>query len=187
MLDDIDEAGAIQPDEEEGPEESAPAVFSIDSDDKAEWYLRKLASFEAEEARIEAQAATMLGLLKTRREGFAARFGPEFEVFAREKVAARGDGKKYHDFFQGRVSFRAVAASVRISSPEDALTTARLVCPQAIQTIEKLDQTLFRAKAKQVLEDSGELLPGVEMVPGREAMSIKFPTGTTGRGKEEEV
>lgn len=151
--------------------------FAIDSDEKAEWYLRKLANLEAEKDRLHAQFGRMLAGVQAEHERLSGRFGAEFEAYCRERIAGRRDKKKYHDFFQGRVSVRSVAARLSIGSMDDALTTARVVCPSAVvvESVERFDKAAFLAYAQERFDAEGELLPGIDRTPAGESFLVAFP------------
>ena len=61
-----------------------------------------------------------------------------------------------------------------IDNDDDALQTAKLVCPDAVSvaTVEKLDRAALVAKATATMEATGELLPGIKLVEASESVKV---------------
>lgn len=62
--------------------------------------------------------------------------------------------------------------SVRVADVGAALSYAQETLPEAIRPT--LDTGAYRDLAVKRLQESGEVLPGVETTPEREAFSVKF-------------
>lgn len=157
-------------------------AFAIDSEERANWYLSKLANIETERARVKAQAAVILAALDRREQSLKGRFDAQLADWARERLA--GAKTKTLRLLQGTIAFRTVAGSLRLIDKEAAFVHARTELPECIITREELDAAAYRKRA----QETGEVLPGIETVPGRESMSLKFAAGTTandGGGDEE--
>ena len=160
---------------EETTTEKVP--FMIDSRERVDWYLRKLANLEAEESRIKAQVQTMLRQIESDRNSLVQHFQPQVENFVRSELEATKSKRKSIAFFQGTVGFRSVPSKLVIESEADAQTTARAVFPAAFQKVEteKFDKWAFLGYATEQLEEHGEILPGVKLTEAREELSIKLP------------
>jgi peptide methionine sulfoxide reductase MsrB len=72
-----------------------PEQFTIDTREKADWFLKTLLSYDAEEAKLKAEAATILAQLdamitrnKADKDSFQGRFHQQFERFVAEQIAA---------------------------------------------------------------------------------------------------
>ena len=63
---------------------------------------------------------------------------------------------------------------MKVSDVQAALVHAKKALPAAVNIIETLDATRYRKEAEKVLQENGELLPGVETVPERESFTVKF-------------
>lgn len=166
------------------PKDEAPS-FTIDTREKADWLLRKLASIEAEEKLVEAQAQRMLEQLRSDRESLLGRFGAELESFTRGET--EGGRRKSLTLFHGTVGFRTVPARLVVESQEDAMQTARLLAPEAITSVpaqERLDTKTFTDKARAALETTGEVWPGLKLTETEERFTIK--TGARENGGEPE-
>ena len=71
--------------------------FLIDTEARADWYLNKLATIDAEADRIKANTARRLQELATDREGLVQRFGDQLTGWAKEEAERRPpqDGGRY--------------------------------------------------------------------------------------------
>ena len=145
-------------------------TFCINSTDRANWLLRKIANLDTEKARVKAQAEAILHGLDTDREGLLYLYGSQLEAFTRQELERQGSRRKSLTLLQGTCSFRSVPARFTLSDPGAALFYARENLPEAIKTVETLDRTAYLHRA----ETTGELLPGIESVPSREAFSLRF-------------
>lgn len=156
--------------------ERRAAPFCIDSIERAEWLLRKLANIAAEKARIKAQAALMIAQLGADAAQLEHRFGSELETFVKAELARRGGKRKSLTLLQGTCAFRTVTGGLTISDQVAAVKAARETAPDlfTVHTVEDFDADGYLALAEAAKADSGELLPGVDTVPDRESFSIRF-------------
>lgn len=163
------------------PESEAPVTrWTIDSIDRANWFLRKRRQTEDEIATVKAQAAEMIRSLEADLNRLNARHEADFLAFAKEELARRNNGKKTLPLFQGTVAFRTVPSSLRVSGAPLAIEEAKARGWDVVKTTETLDGEAYKREAAAVLRESGEVLPGIEVVPERESVTIKF-----GKGKGE--
>ena len=142
--------------------------FHIDSAERADWLLKKLAAIESERALIRAQAAQMIGQLDADEKGLRDRFEAELREWGRAELLRRGGRRKSLPLFHGTLTYRSVPPSLRVDDVAAALN--RAVEMGAV----KVDAAGYRAAALAALKDSGELFPGVEIVPEREHFGIRF-------------
>lgn len=169
----------------------AAEVFVIDSRQKAEWALRKIAAKEAEIDLVRAQAQELLRSLESELESFQGRFRGQLEAWARGALAETGGKSRTVKTLCGSLSFRTVPPRLVVASESDAMQTARLVCPEAIVEVpaaEKLDRKALGEYAKRQLVEAGEIIPGYMLVEATESFSIKFASGgseTAGEGDGE--
>lgn len=157
-----------------------PEGFVIDSREKAEWALRKIAAKEAEIALVQAQAQELLRSLESELESFQGRFRGQLESWARGALASAGGKSRTVKTLCGSLSFRTVPPRLVVASEADAMQTARLVCPDAIVEVpatEKLDRKVLGEYAKKQLAEAGEIIPGYQFVEATESFSIKFASG----------
>lgn len=160
--------------------EEVKPEFCIDSDSAADWLLQKYAALDAEIVLITAQAQEAVKRLQADRQSLEHLYQGQLEAFVRERIADERRGRKSLILPHGTVGFRTVPASVRIVDEQVARVYAeRTKMPNAILVTELLRTGVYGALAKKALEETGELLPGIEYVPERESFHIK-------QGKKEE-
>ena len=154
--------------------------FMITDRQSAEWALRKIAAKQAEIDLVRAQAAEMLAGLQRDLDSFNGRYAPQLEHWAREALEATGGRSRTVKTLCGNLSFRTVPARLSVAGLEDALQTAKLVCPSAVVAVpatETLDKKRFLELVGAHFEETGELLPGIERTEERQSFSIKFASG----------
>lgn len=165
-----------------------PEQFTIQTREHAEWYLRKLANLDREEANIRAQAEAMLTRVRSDREKHTGRYGSQFESFTRGELEKQRGSRRSVLYFNGTAQFTSVAPRLIVESEADALQTARLLLPEAIEAIpasEKLNKkALLDYAAKQFEANQGELIPGVGRTEPGERFAIKFPDQKGGETQE---
>jgi hypothetical protein len=151
--------------------------FVIQTREHAEWYLRKLANLDREEASIRAQAEAMVNRLRTDRESLQGRYQSQLESFVRGELERTNSKRRSVLFFNGTAQFTSVAPRLVVESEADALTTAAAVLPAALVEIPasvKLDKKTLLDYAKERFESTGELIPGVGRTEASERFAIKF-------------
>lgn len=156
-----------------------PEGFHIDSDDRAEWLLRKLGNNAAEKARVLQQAQGIVASLDSDTAALLRRFGAELEEYTKAKLAAEGNKKKSVRFLQGTCAFRYQGPNVKVKDGEAALRWAKENAPALVtlETVETLDGEQFRKEALQIRTRTGELLPGVEYSEGGDVFNVLYPDG----------
>ena len=65
-------------------------TFRIDSEQSANWYLRKLANLEAEKQRVTQQAALMVKQLKSDTERLRNLYEADLQEYVRQELARTG-------------------------------------------------------------------------------------------------
>ena len=151
--------------------------FAICDEKTAGWFLDKLAAMEEREARVKAQSATILQSLAADRERLTARFETELQEYVTHEINLRYQGKKRSlPLLQGTVSLRTVPSSVRIADKGAALAYAVESATDLVRTETVTMTTLDTAGYRKLFESTGDAdMPGIEIVPARESMTIKFP------------
>ncbi len=161
--------------------------FCVDSRDKANWLLRKLAAIEAERALVKAQAEEIIRGLDGDAARLRALHGADLREWARAELA--GGRRKTLPLLFGSVSFRTVPASLRVAGSREAIEYAKGQGWDVVRVAETLDADGYRQQAAAVLHETGEVPPGVEVVPERESFSLRFgkpsnSDGSKGDGEE---
>ena len=157
---------------------ATPEVFCIDSEERANRYARKLATIEAERARVKAQAAKIIAQLDGDENSLKDRFEAEAREWARAELAKRGNRRRSLALLQGTFAFRAVPATIRLDDVAAALNHAVEV--GAV----KVDAAAYRAAALEAQKATGELLPGVVLVPASEHFGVNFGKDSGKEGDE---
>ena len=101
-----------------------PTEFHITDEAGANWYARKLATIEAERARVKAQAAKIVAQLDSDENSLRARFEAEAREWARQELARRGNRRRSLTLLQGTFAFRQVPAALRLADEAAALDYA---------------------------------------------------------------
>ena len=156
---------------------TATTEFHITDEAGANWYARKLANIEAERARVTAQAAKIKAQLDGEEKSLKDRFEAEAREWARAELDRRYKGRrKSLALLQGTFAFRAVPATLRVDDVAAALNRA------AELGAVKVDVSAYREHATAARNATGELLPGVVIVPAREHFGVSFgkDSDTTG-------
>jgi hypothetical protein len=154
----------------EATEQSERSEFHVTNDAAANWYLRKLANIEAEKRRVKAQAEAIVRQLDAEAERLRYLYEAELQEYVRQKVADGGNRRRSVHFLQGTCAFRTVPATVRITDTLAALDYATRCLPEAVKTQQVLDTARYR----QIVEATGELLPGVELTPDQEIFRLSI-------------
>lgn len=158
--------------------------FQIDSEERANWLLKKLAAIDAERALIKAQAKKRDEELKADHDSLMGRFGEQLRAWAREEASRRK--RQGVTLMYGTLAFRAQPARLVVASEPDAITTAKVVCPDAVsvEAVERFDRESFLAYATAQFEATGELLPGIDRQEAGESFSVRFAKAGKGEGGE---
>ena len=109
------------------------------------------------------------------------RFEAEAREWARAELAKRGNRRRSLALLQGTFAFRTVPATLRVDDTAAALNTA--VSVGAV----RVDTAAYRAAALEARDATGELLPGVVIVPEHETFAVRFgkDTDTSATGGKE--
>ena len=148
--------------------------FHITSEAAALWYLRKLANLEAETRRVKCQAERLIASLNSEAESLKRVYQGELEHWAREELSKKGNRRKTLHTLQGTLRFRHVPARLSIEEDTAALRYANESLPALVITRQELDRAAYLDEAKRRLEETGELLAGVERIPERETFTVFF-------------
>ena len=147
--------------------------FVVNDEKSANWYLRKLANLAGEQQRVQTQAAQIVAQLEADADGLKRLYEGELQNYVRQTLSAGGNRRKSIILMQGTCSFRTVPAGFRLTDANAALRFAK-ECGGMLKTVESLDAEAYRAAADHALEAYGELYPGMETTPEREAFSVRF-------------
>lgn len=157
------------------PEPEASEAFHICDERSANWLLRKLGNIEAEQRRVQAQAEAICKSLDNDAASLRYLYGSQLEAWVRAELQRRGGRSKSLKLLQGTCSFRTVPRSLKITDEQAAKEYAQATAmPQAVEQIERLRTAVYCVLARRALEETGEVLPGIEIVPERESFCTRF-------------
>lgn len=142
--------------------------FRIDIEERVEWALRKIAQLDADEERIKANAANILKDIETERNAFLHRFGRELEEYAETHPPKSGKTLK---FLNGKLSYRTQPARLAVVDGPLALAHA-WANPELKERCVEITPSLLKSEYIKAVEETGELLPGVEQTEAMEAFYI---------------
>lgn len=139
--------------------------FHIDTEERAEWLVGKLASLEAEQERVKSNAVDMIARLQRQHDGLLKRFGRELEDYCRQRNT--GKSKTVH-FLQGKCYWRTTKTGGAYVADRDA---ALAYCQEHDELVDSCVHVAYRLRGSEYLkqfEETGELLPGIEAAPTSE-------------------
>ena len=153
--------------------------FTLDSPEKVEWYLKKLATLESEKERVKRQAARRLKEIEEDVESLRFQFQAQAEAWAKQELERRGSTRKTLTLLQGSIAFRRLPKRLVVTDRAAALEaatrfTATLSHCVKVKTSVELDANAYKEAGWQTLETTGELLPGLEVKPEEEACYLSF-------------
>lgn len=144
------------------------APFTIDSEEKAAWAVNKILSFDEQIERVKEQSKLLVESLEKEKASFEARFLLELEEWARANMPRKGKTVK---LITGQLQFRRKPGGPRITDAAAFTDWARRHA-QDLLTVE----TVYKPNRPAVwahVTETGELFPGVEVLPEEELMYVK--------------
>lgn len=154
----------------EGP--AGDARFVIDSEERAEWLLGKLSDLDAAHDRILVNSVDMLKRVAIRKQCLLRRFGAELQDYCDGLRLAPGFRGKTVNFLQGKCAWR----SSKTGGPKVTDTEAALAyCQEHDELMDACVTVSYRLRTTDYLkqmEATGELLPGIEVLPEQEQESF---------------
>lgn len=173
-----------QTDEMNQPEEQDR--FEIRDMAGLNWYARKIRNLENEKVTIQTQAKEMLRDLDRDITRLEFMYGQQVQTYVRAELDRRGGHGKTLKLWQGTAVFRTLPASLRVRSAQAAIEHARAQGWDAIKTTETLDVDRYKKEAAAARQETGELLPGMELTEERESFTIRFGKAAEGSEGENE-
>lgn len=153
--------------------DTAPAeAFTIDTEQKAAWVLRKIRTIQDEREAIKAATAERLEQLDADENSLMARFAEPLRVWAEGEAERRRRKTVTLPLAGASLTFRSVAASVVV---QDKKTAAEVAVSLGYTKPATADLTAYKDAAVEALEKCGELLPGCAISEARESFGISFP------------
>lgn len=155
--------------------EDCKVQFHIDTQEKAQWYARKMFLIETEIAQVRSTLGKYIEKLENNRQALQNLYGLEFREYCKMAMEEHHSKDKSVVFPHGIAKFRTVPVSVKVVDDEAAMKYGT----QFVQTVAVLDKRGYNKLALEHLKSSGELLPGIEVTAAHESFQL-----VTSRGEE---
>jgi hypothetical protein len=143
--------------------------FEITDQRSAEWYVRRLRQIEEDAAAVRAATAQRLSELEADRARLASAYGSQLEAWARAEAERRRRRTITLPTAGAQITLRRVPARLEIG---DTASAAEVAASLGFVKPAPVDLPAYRAHAVQVLEDTGELLPGCRMTEEAERVTV---------------
>ena len=151
----------------------APAVWEarelgargVDDDKYASWVIGKLLDRAAQQKRVKAQAAAMVGELEADIRGLVWRFGRALETWAEPKIAAGRKGARSFKSLSGTIGSRggeSEKAKARFRVVNAEALRAWILAQDNPEAYGTYDFVVSEDKVLKYAKASGECPPGVE-------------------------
>lgn len=142
-----------------------PPRFTVHDEATAAWAVGKINEARAILAQREQSAAEWVAQARREVERLEARFLAELEAWGRQNLPAN---KRSIVLQSGKLEFRTKPARFALVRPEEALPWAKAHLPEAVVVKESVS-----ADALTKYAQTGEVPPGVELIPAGETFKIR--------------
>jgi hypothetical protein len=153
----------------------SPHMFT--ADDIGYKYLRRKGNIQNEIATVKAAAAEIVAALEAKEARLDRRYKDASEKLAFSLLPRKPDGElleKTLKTLYGSMLFTHCEARTIVSDADAAADYAREKGFELFEFVEKFDGQGYVKLALMERVATGELLPGTEIVPERESLSIRF-------------
>lgn len=165
------------------PAHREPDALGPMTREEAEDYLRQRNHLEHEIATIKAQADAMLSPVRAELNRLNFLHEHRLEKFIRDEAEATG--KKTFPFWSGTCRLRKSGGTLKITDESAAMDYA-MDSGWTDAFSEVFNKSAYKERALHALDDSGEVIPGVEIEPEGQSFSVSFKTKETPEAVEEE-
>ena len=137
--------------------ETEPALFEINSPERANWLVRKIVECRAYSARAREFAEREQRRAAREEKRLLWLFGRQLEAWAAAEIAKSGCRRRSVSLPAGTLSFRRVGARLIVDDEVAVLKWAREHCPEAIVTTERVSRTALAElmRATGIVPDVG--------------------------------
>ena len=149
---------------------SVPKAFCIDSEDRANWLVRKIVAARDYSERVKAWCEQEQRRAAREEQTLLFLFGRQIERWARSEVAKLRGMRKSLRLPAGSVGFRSVGPRLVVDDERAVLQWAKVHLPDAVVVTEKLSKSVINEHAEKlgVIPDEG-----IHMEPASEKFFIK--------------
>jgi hypothetical protein len=150
---------------------ASPAEFHIDSDERADWLLRKVADCQARAVRAKAWAAREVASAEADEGRLVARFAGELEAYARS-LGLTTAKKKSRAVPSGVFGFRKQPARLVVTDDAKALEWAKKNAPVAVVIVPATEK-LSKADLATAFKPNGVIPDGAEVTDEKDVFFFK--------------
>lgn len=142
--------------------------FRIQSDEAASWVVNQILSADDEIRRITIQSKTLLAAAQARLTRLHERFDTELAEYVSTRLRP---GSRTLHLPHGSCGFRRVPGGPRVVDHDAVILWAREHLPEVIreEVVVSLDARVVADHCRK----TGEIPPGVEIVPDRDTFTVK--------------
>ena len=130
----------------------------------AEWYLGQQAQIDAMREQVKKQQEVIFRHLMTQENALKYRWGAQFQEIVDRKLSEQTGKKKSVDFLTGKAGYRVKPAKITIKDRAEIKAWCEEHCLDALELVVQRTTPL-----KEHIESTGEVPPGVEYTPKRDA------------------
>lgn len=143
--------------------------FHIDSDEKANWLVKKIVGTFVMEERAQQWSEKEKRRACREREFFFRRFGAELEAWLQQKLQEESGRRKSVALPAGVVGYRTEPARLQITDERKLLNWCRRVLPHAV----KVSETVLRSAVADHIRTTGECPDGAQLGGGQDRFFVK--------------
>ena len=129
-----------------------------------EWFLGQQAQIDAMRETIKKQSELMHFHLAAQEKALKWKWGTRFQEIVDRKLSDQKGKKKSVDFLTGKAGYRVKAAKITIIDRAEIKAWCEEHCLDALELVVQRTTPL-----KEYIESTGEVPPGVEYTPKRDA------------------
>lgn len=162
-------AGQLEAEVESEIQRIVPEAFSVCSPETAAWVVRQIINARTYSQKVQAWAAMEQRRAVAEEEHLLFRFGHQLRGWAEVEIR-KLRGRKSINLPSGTVGFRSVPARVVFDDEDAVLAWAKVVCPAAVVTNERL----LKKPVVEHITATGEVPErGLHAEPSSETFYIK--------------
>jgi hypothetical protein len=143
--------------------------FHIDSDEKANWLVKKIVGTYVIEERAQQWSEKEKRRACREREFFLHRFGAELEAWLQQKLQEENGRRKSVAPPAGLVGYRTEPSRLQVIDEAKLLDWCRRVLPDAV----KVSETVLRSAVADHVRTTGECPDGAELAGGGQRFYVK--------------
>ena len=149
--------------------QSSTELFSVRDQDTANWFVRRVVEKRRYKERVKEWAAQEVKRAEGEEERLLYLYGAQLRAWVTAELTRNRSRLKSLNLPAGCCGFRVEAARLVINDERLVLEWARVQCPTAVVTEERL----VKIPINDHFSQTGELPPGTELQPKQEKFFIR--------------